>query len=605
MAAAANNPDFAKRAGIPQSVASEFHEADKRGMYEGGLAPMTRVEEGKGGLGGLGATVQNFKFGGSSYVGNWDSRKHKDLRLLDIMAPWRGDLPKKIGKKERKRRTKAERQQERGRWGDEILTDVKNPRKRRALVRAGWIADTPPDTRKGIQGAKGKKGKKYAADLNKHTVFYPPQSVGTAPGGAGPAGEYLANLRPGLTGGQPYVPPTNIYSTYIAPGGAEGGAVGYQEGGAVSRTWAQIPGDSSLAKMLWIAQMSEQGWTSDKPAGKGVDIKSLIWYPPQATILGDSGIPGQDASAGRRGRRGGRGGGRRRPPVGQPFPEGDPGDRIIPPGRLPPGGGLVPPTATPYTPPDRRAGRDTDYSRALLEHRARLEQILGSAEGGAVSRYQEGGEVKRPGHAEGPNPYPEGSARWKVWERKHHVDPAPPPQAKAEEEEDTGWFSGLFKSEEDRRTRTERELEEMEQARGGPVGFQLGGYARAPMGRVPPMGALQQVTGGSGRPAMRPPMMTRRMPMKPAGYDPRGGPITPPPGKEPFVRGGPQVPPNMRGYLQRAMMMNRPRRGIPGPAGAGGAPNRVGQSDQQGGLARALQRGTGRPPMSRRQGFYR
>ena len=413
-------------------------------------------------------------------------------------------------------------------------------------------------------------------------------------------------------------PMSDIIQRGMAPG------LRFQEGGPVS--WKDIPGDSSLAKMLWIAQMREQGWTSDKTAGEGVDIKSLIWYPPQATILGDSGIPGQDAmvgtsidtsegalnpdgtpyySTGRRGRRGGRGGGRRRPPVGQPPPGGDPGDRIIPPGRLPPGGGLVPPTATPYTPPDRRAGRDTDYSRALLEHRARLEQILGSAEGGAVSRYQEGGEVKRPGHAEGPNPYPEGSARWKVWERKHHVDPAPPPQAKAEEEEDTGWFSGLFKSEEDRRTRTERELEEMEQARGGPVGFQLGGYARAPMGRVPPMGALQQVTGGPGRPAMRPPMMTRRMPMKPAGYDPRGGPIPPPPGKEPFVRGGPQVPPNMRGYLQRAMMMNRPRRGIPGPAGAGGAPNRVGQSDQQGGLARALQRGTGRPPMSRRQGFYR
>ena len=29
MAAAANNPDFARRVGIPQSVAREFHEADK------------------------------------------------------------------------------------------------------------------------------------------------------------------------------------------------------------------------------------------------------------------------------------------------------------------------------------------------------------------------------------------------------------------------------------------------------------------------------------------------------------------------------------------------------------------------------------------------
>ena len=30
MAAAAHNPKFAKKAGIPQSVAREFHEADKR-----------------------------------------------------------------------------------------------------------------------------------------------------------------------------------------------------------------------------------------------------------------------------------------------------------------------------------------------------------------------------------------------------------------------------------------------------------------------------------------------------------------------------------------------------------------------------------------------
>ena len=63
------------------------------------------------------------------------------------------------------------------------------------------------------------------------------------------------------------------------------------------------------------------------------------------------------------------------------------------------------------------------------------------------------------------------------------------------------------------------------------------------------------------------------------------------------LRGGPQVPPNMRGYLQKQRMMNRP------PANVGGGANRVGMQDQQGGMARALQRGTGRPPMSRRAGF--
>jgi len=63
------------------------------------------------------------------------------------------------------------------------------------------------------------------------------------------------------------------------------------------------------------------------------------------------------------------------------------------------------------------------------------------------------------------------------------------------------------------------------------------------------------------------------------------------------IPGGPRVPPNMRGFLQRQRMMNRP------PANVGGGVNRVGMQDQQGGLARAMQRGTGRRPMSRRGGF--
>jgi len=61
--------------------------------------------------------------------------------------------------------------------------------------------------------------------------------------------------------------------------------------------------------------------------------------------------------------------------------------------------------------------------------------------------------------------------------------------------------------------------------------------------------------------------------------------------------GGPRVPPNMRGFLQKQRMMNRP------PSNVGGGVNRVGQQDQQGAQARAMQRGTGRRPMSRRGGF--
>jgi hypothetical protein len=37
MAAAAHNPEFAKKADIPQSVAREFHEADKRKARRGAI----------------------------------------------------------------------------------------------------------------------------------------------------------------------------------------------------------------------------------------------------------------------------------------------------------------------------------------------------------------------------------------------------------------------------------------------------------------------------------------------------------------------------------------------------------------------------------------
>ena len=118
----------------------------------------------------------------------------------------------------------------------------------------------------------------------------------------------------------------------------------------------------------------------------------------------------------------------------------------------------------------------------------------------------------------------------------------------------------------------------------------------------------QMPPGGGGRSGLlnRFRQQQQRM-QKPTGYDPRGGPIAPPPGQGGGgPPGGPMVPPNLRGHMQRQRMMNRPRRGMPGPAGAGGAPqNRVGMSDQQGGLARALQKGTGRPPMSRRSSSFR
>ena len=223
---------------------------------------------------------------------------------------------------------------------------------------------------------------------------------------------------------------------------------------------------------------------------------------------------------------------------------------------------------------------------------------------GGLMNYAEGGTARAD------NPYPKGTARWRLWERKHGRDPdakekpkaAAPPAKKKEEE---GMLSGLF-------GRSKRELEEMEQAEGGPVGYQFGGLAAAVRRFAPQIQQARQraqrrhvlpadgksIRGGNvrttpPRPPVHPgvtlgPNMNRFRTGLGAGEEESG------------MVGGPRVPPNLRGHLQRMRMMNRPRMGP-----SGGQRNRVGQQDQQGALARALQRGTGRAPMSRRRGFYR
>ena len=106
--------------------------------------------------------------------------------------------------------------------------------------------------------------------------------------------------------------------------------------------------------------------------------------------------------------------------------------------------------------------------------------------------------------------------------------------------------------------------------------------SRGPM--APGGGPLQIPGGGNLPPYKQLPRQRRQVPPSPPG-----GPGS--------VIGGPRVPPNLQGYLQRQRIQNRPPSG---PVGGGG--NRVGMQDQQGALSRALQRGTGRPPMSRRFG---
>jgi len=108
-------------------------------------------------------------------------------------------------------------------------------------------------------------------------------------------------------------------------------------------------------------------------------------------------------------------------------------------------------------------------------------------------------------------------------------------------------------------------------ARGGYMGMQAGG----------PVGGLGQVAQ-----RQRAPGVGTRPPMRPGGQPPGAGG----PGGV-GIQGG--APPSLRGHLQKLRAQQRTT-----PGG-----NRVGMRDQQGGLARAMQTQTGRPPISRRAAF--
>ncbi len=331
-----------------------------------------------------------------------------------------------------------------------------------------------------------------------------------------------------------------------------------------------------------------------------------IWYAPTTTVTGGEPappriIPGAVGAP---------------PAAGSPF-----GSDPRPPNMV----GALPALTT-------AERRETPYREQLREHKARVVSALNpdpvnGARGGHMN-YQAGGTVERPtpitgggpaipGHPEGTNPNRPGTALYSRWEKRYHYDPPPPPPPPAEEEGGgiAAWILdaiGLGPTVENIGTsRTERELEAMGEARGGRVGYQVGGLAQAQGQFRPPRGGV--------------PPSFRGLPPRAGGIPPRMAPSAAPPGQVHAggspgfyapggpgrgggaqadlgpggggIPGGPRVPPNMRGHLQKQRMMNRP------PANVGGGVNRVGQQDQQGGLARALQRGTGRPPMSRRAGF--
>ncbi len=326
-----------------------------------------------------------------------------------------------------------------------------------------------------------------------------------------------------------------------------------------------------------------------------------IWYAPTTTVTGGEPappriIPGAVGAP---------------PPAGSPF-----GSDPRPPNMV---GALPALTRAEQT----TARRETPYREQLRAHKERVAAALNPApqvEGakGGYMNYQAGGAVPAPverptpitgggaaipGHPEGTNPNRPGTALYSRWEKRYHYDPPPPPTDPMPAPDEgggiTGWLLEKLGLSPDFKEGTADDLTAIGEARGGRVRrYQVGGLAQAapgpgqfrpPAGGVPPTHRGLPPRAGGIPPRMEPPraggtVLGQPLPGAPA---PGGG----------GVPGGPRVPPNQRGFLQRQRMMNRP------PANVGGGVNRVGQQDQQGGLARALQRGTGRPPMSRRSGF--
>ncbi len=123
-------------------------------------------------------------------------------------------------------------------------------------------------------------------------------------------------------------------------------------------------------------------------------------------------------------------------------------------------------------------------------------------------------------------------------------------------------------------------------------GLPQGGFGKS-VGLARPQGGLEKAVG-----LARPPQQGG-LP-KPVGLGGRGrvqagGPGGQVPGREfigPGASATPGVPPNLRGYLQKMRSAQR-----------GAGQSRIGMGDQQGAMARARQKQTGRPPISRRSAF--
>ena len=225
------------------------------------------------------------------------------------------------------------------------------------------------------------------------------------------------------------------------------------EAGTTQQMLDRMGWSGPMGYLKLTSGLRQAGWTPASGSGDE-DLANRMWYPPEQTLTGEDAPP----------------------------------PRIIPTDPTSYVGGTASGTSGGGGGGGGGSREESPYREQLREHKAKIAATLGSARGGHVNYYQEGGAA-RPGHAEGPNPF-EGKnkpGQYAMWERKYHKDPPPPPEPEPEPEEVPWYMKLIGYGGEEVAGKTDEELAKIGQAYGGRVNYQAGGLAiAAPAGGVPP-----------------------------------------------------------------------------------------------------------------------